>query len=91
MKKGAYFFVYLLPITVAVAFNLQGWYTFLPIIVFYGLVPLFELALPANHKNPSDIESRNDSTFYETFYSIVNRYQGCPNRDRNINMFIIDE
>ena len=57
--------MYLLPITVAVAFNLQGWFTFLPIIIFYGLVPLFELLLPANHKNPSDIETRNNSTFYD--------------------------
>jgi len=65
MKKGAYFFVYLLPITVAVAFNALGWFTFLPIIIFYGLVPLIELVLPANHKNPVDIESRKESTFYD--------------------------
>ncbi len=65
MKKGAYFFVYLLPITVALAFNLNGIFTFLPIFIFYGLVPLIELLLPANHNNPDNIEARGNSLFFD--------------------------
>lgn len=65
MKKRAYFFVYLLPLTVAISFNLNGWLTFLPIIIFYGLVPLVELLLAPNHKNPEDIDTRGSSKFYD--------------------------
>lgn len=65
MKKGAYFFVYLLPFTVAAAFNVNGWLTFLPIIVFYGFVPILELVLSPNHKNPINIEARGSRIFYD--------------------------
>ena len=65
MKKGAYLFVYLLPITVAASFYLEGWLTFLPVIIFYGLVPLVEILLPANHENPENIEARRTSKFFD--------------------------
>lgn len=65
MKKSAYFFVYLLPITVAAAFNLNGWLTFLPIIVFYGFVPIVELVLSPNHKNSANIDARGSQIFYD--------------------------
>lgn len=65
MKKPIYFFVYLLPITVAFAFNMRGWFTFIPLIVFYGLVPVFELLLSPNHTNPDKVEKRDNSKFYD--------------------------
>jgi alkane 1-monooxygenase len=43
MKKLKYLSIFSLPLTVAIAFNLEGWWTFLPVIVFFGLVPLIEL------------------------------------------------
>ncbi len=65
MKKGAYFFVYLLPITLVISFNMHGWFTFLPVIIFYGLVPLFELLISANHTNPKNIEARAKTSFFD--------------------------
>lgn len=65
MKKKAYFFVYTLPITVAFAFNMSGLFTFLPMIIFYGLVPIIELMLPANHTNPENMDSRKGNLFFD--------------------------
>lgn len=65
MKKWTYLFVYLLPITVYASFNLSGFYTFLPIIVFYGLVPLLDLIIPANHYNAPDIDNRKASRYFD--------------------------
>jgi alkane 1-monooxygenase len=65
VKKGSYVFVYLLPIIVAASFNLNGWLTFLPVLIFYGLVPLIELALPPFHDNPDNIQVRENSIFYD--------------------------
>jgi len=65
MKKWTYLFVYLLPVTVYAAFNLPGIYTFSPIIIFYGLVPLLELIIPANHKNSTDIDARLASKYFD--------------------------
>jgi len=65
MKKWTYLFVYLLPITVFASFNLSGFYTFLPIIIFYGFVPLLELIIPANHNNSIDIDKRLASKYFD--------------------------
>ena len=65
MRKWTYLFVYLLPVTVYASFNLHGYYTFLPIVVFYGLVPLLELMLPANHKDPPNINERKESKYFD--------------------------
>jgi alkane 1-monooxygenase len=65
MKKWTYLFVYLLPITVYAAFNLSGFYTFLPIIIFYGLVPLLELIIPANHHNSTNNDDRQTSKYFD--------------------------
>jgi alkane 1-monooxygenase len=42
MKSLKYLSVLLLPLTVYISFTQIGWYTYLPLIVFFGLVPLFE-------------------------------------------------
>lgn len=46
-----YLFVYTIPVTVFIAFNQGGLWTFLPLIVFFGLVPLLELLLPPDREN----------------------------------------
>ncbi len=51
MKRLKYLFVYTIPITVLIAFNLEGIWTFLTFIVFFGLVPLLELMVPPDRAN----------------------------------------
>lgn len=65
MKKWTYLFVYLLPITVYASFNLSGFYTFLPIVIFYGLVPLLDLIIPANHYNAPNLDDRKGSKYFD--------------------------
>ena len=65
MKKWAYLFVYTLPVTVYFAFNLHGVLTFLPIFIFYGLVPLIELVTKPSSSNPEDMDERCKSRFYD--------------------------
>jgi len=43
MKKYQFAFIYLLPALVFYSFNQTGWITFLPILFFFGAVPLLEL------------------------------------------------
>lgn len=65
MKKWAYLFVYSLPVTVYLSFNLKGIFTFIPIFIFYGLVPLVELLTKPNSLNPEDVEERGKNRFYD--------------------------
>ena len=51
MKRFQYFFVYLLPISVYISFNTNGYLSFLPIFVFFGLVPILELIIPPDDEN----------------------------------------
>ena len=51
MKSIKYFFVYLLPVSVYVAFNTLGLLTFLPVILFFGLVPILELVVKPDAAN----------------------------------------
>lgn len=65
MRKWAYLFVYTLPITVYFAFNQKGIFTFLPIFIFYGLVPLVELLTKPNPDNTDDLDERGKIRFYD--------------------------
>ncbi|NKI30857.1 alkane 1-monooxygenase [Croceivirga thetidis] len=51
MKRLKYLFVYTIPLTVLVAFNFQGIWTFFTFLVFFGLVPLLELLVPPDREN----------------------------------------
>lgn len=51
MKRLKYLFVYTIPVTVVIAFQLEGIWTFLPLIVFFGVVPLLELLVPPDREN----------------------------------------
>ena len=58
MKRLKYLAILLLPITVYISFTSIGWLTFLPLIVFFGLVPSFELLLNPDRKNLSKEEEQ---------------------------------
>jgi len=51
LKRIKYFLVYLLPITVYISFTSKGILTFLPVFVFFGLVPFLEFFFKANAEN----------------------------------------
>ncbi len=51
LKRIKYFLVYLLPVTVYISFTSKGWLTFLPVLVFFGLVPILEFFFKANGEN----------------------------------------
>ena len=51
IQRLKYLFVYTIPVTVFIAFNMNGYWTFLPLLVFFGLVPLLELLLAPDKEN----------------------------------------
>ena len=51
MKRIKYLLVYLLPITVYISFTSKGFITFLPVILFFGIVPILELFFKADSEN----------------------------------------
>ena len=51
LKRIKYFLVYLLPITVYISFTSRGFLTFLPVLVFFGLVPILEFFFKADGRN----------------------------------------
>ena len=56
MKKLKYLSILALPLTVFVSFNSSGVLTFLPVFVFFGLVPLLEMAFQPDAKNLDERE-----------------------------------
>ena len=69
MKKLKYFIVFLLPLTVYIAFTSTGWKTYLPIIVYFGLVPLIELLLKPDKSNFDKTEEEKAKT--DHFYDMI--------------------
>lgn len=67
MSKYNYLLVYTLPITVFIAFHLQGYWTFLPIGIFFVLVPLLELIIPKADENatPSVKDTLKKDRFFD--------------------------
>jgi alkane 1-monooxygenase len=51
MRKLKYFSIFSLPISVWISFQNNGLLTYLPIVIFFIIVPLLELILPPNPKN----------------------------------------
>lgn len=51
MKPFKYLSILVLPLVVCISFISKGWLTFLPAIVFFGLVPFFELFIKPNKEN----------------------------------------
>lgn len=74
MRRLKYFLIFLLPITVAYAFEVRGILTFLPLFVFFALVPLLELLIPNgwNTDEASETDLSNPDLFYNLLlYSLV--------------------
>jgi alkane 1-monooxygenase len=51
MKRLKYLSILLLPVTVYISFTSTGWLTFLPVVVFFGLIPSLELLFKPDKEN----------------------------------------
>ncbi len=74
MKSLKYLTVFLLPISVYFSFTMNGWYTYLPLILFFGFVPILEFLFKPTVNNFSkeqeQIEKENKLYTY-ILYLIV--------------------
>jgi alkane 1-monooxygenase len=74
IRKLKYLTIFLLPLTVIVAFLYHGWLTFLPILVFFVVVPLLEHLLPPAETNLTEQErlvAQHDPFFNLLIYAMV--------------------
>ena len=74
MKNIKYLLVFSLPITVNIAFQAEGWLSFLPVYVFFMLVPFLELILPSRWttNQASENELHRHAKYYNyLLYSLV--------------------
>ncbi len=74
MKRLKYFLIFLLPVTVGIAFESEGIQTYLPLFVFFVLVPLLELLIPKgwNTDEASETDLSNPGLYYNLLlYSLV--------------------
>ncbi len=60
MKSLKYLSILLLPITVYISFTNTGWMTFIPLIVFFGFVPAFELLFKPQNDNFTKEEEQKE-------------------------------
>lgn len=58
MKALKYFTIVILPIVVYICFTNYGWFTYLPALVFFGIVPLLEFFIKPNTTNFSKEEEK---------------------------------
>lgn len=67
MQKVKYLFLYLVPASVYLSFNSTGIITYLPLIIFFGFVPLLELFLKPDTENMNEkmAEDERNETFYD--------------------------
>ena len=73
MAKLKYLSVLILPISVWISFTQHGIWCFLPGLVFFAFVPLFELVFPAVTSNLSseDVERYKNDIFYDLVLYIL--------------------
>lgn len=74
MRKLKYLTIYLLPLTVAISFRSEGLLTFLPMVVFFLLIPLAELLLQPDTRNLDEKErelASNDPFYDWLLYSMI--------------------
>ena len=69
MKKLKYLTVYLLPITVAISFTNEGILSFLPVLIFFVLIPIVEHFLPQDISNLTD--EQKDIASHDQFYDLM--------------------
>lgn len=74
MRKFKYLTVLSLPVTVIFSLIVNGPWTFLPLVVFFGMVPLLELLFPPdarNMENNDRVLAENDSFYDYLLYLMV--------------------
>ena len=74
IRKLKYLTIFLLPITVSVAFLFNGFFTFLPLLVFFVAVPILEHFLPSAVENFTESErliAQKDSFYDVLIYAMV--------------------
>ena len=74
MKKHYFLFIYSLPLFVYISLVSNGWNTLLPILIYFGLVPLIELFFQPDTTNiDKDLETQmKQDPFYEwVIYLII--------------------
>ncbi|CAL2095015.1 alkane 1-monooxygenase [Tenacibaculum sp. 190524A02b] len=74
MKALKYVSILILPITVCVSFTHLGWLTFLPLVTFFGFVPLFEFLFKPDKRNFSkeeEIKEKENKLYSYILYSTV--------------------
>lgn len=60
MKALKYFTILILPLVVYISFTNKGWLTYLPALIFFGLVPLLEFFIKPNTYNLSKEEEKEE-------------------------------
>jgi alkane 1-monooxygenase len=74
IRKLKYLTIFLLPITVSVAFLFHGMLTFLPLLVFFVVVPILEHVLPPAVENIAEsdrLAAQNDPFYDVLIYAMV--------------------
>lgn len=74
MKKLKYLTIFLLPVTVAFSFTLDGYAVLTPLIVFFVIIPLLELVMPIDTENleGKERELAEKDPFYDwVLYAMV--------------------
>lgn len=74
MKKLKYLAVFSLPLTVWFSFQSTGWLTFLPLLIFFGIVPFAEMLFTPNASNMDKQErelAANDPFYDWLLYLMV--------------------
>ncbi|WP_223439693.1 hypothetical protein [Polaribacter litorisediminis] len=66
MKALKYFSILILPLVVYISFTSKGWLTYIPALVFFGLVPLLEFFIKPNKQNFTKDEEKieKENKFY---------------------------
>lgn len=74
MHRLKYLLVYSLPLSTFYAFHTTGIYTFLPILIFFAIVPILELFLPidaANFEEKIATDEKNESLYDWLLYLAI--------------------
>ena len=74
MQKLKYLAVYILPLSVYISFTSTGWLTWLPAILFYGVLPIVDILLPldtANFEDKIAADLKNEKLYDWMLYLVV--------------------
>jgi alkane 1-monooxygenase len=74
VRHWKYLLVLVQPLTVAVSFSVEGWLSFLPALVGFGVIPLIELLIPPDPRNLDRAETelrKHDRVYDYLLYGLV--------------------